>query len=362
MRPSLFDLGLYLFTFLCPIFFLMPWDLNMARGWFFVFGTLALLGLSFFCKKEVEYNNKILGFIILWSLMNVFIHSFSNRLAQGIQAQFINFCLLSEGFIYVLCGCLLFYLAVSYKKNFNLAYPIYLINILNVFFAITQKQGLHLIWSRNPSISGFMGTCSQLTVFSAISVPLLAKLNWKLAILPLICIILSNSYTGALALGLVGLFYYGYKRLWVQFFGVSSSIAVFIYCYHNTIWLKFLIRMELWGIALKEIIAKPVFGFGFDNSLTFNMVKSKLNGGFTYRHNDFLNITRDLGVIFAGVLLFGLFRILKKQNKDYLWCAVVIGLVSCFWQTNAYFACISGIGIILLALLEQKKCKIQTGR
>jgi len=231
-----------------------------------------------------------------------------------------------------------------------------------MFFAITQKQGLHLIWNNNPSISGMLGTCSQLTVFSALSVPILGHLNWRLAVLPLLCILLSNSYTGALALGLVAVFYYLYKKEWLKLSAVISASILFIIFHYNLLWQKFLIRMELWGITLKEIISHPFLGSGFDNSLSFNMVYSRLNRGFTYRHNDFLNIARDLGVIFTIVLLIGMFKVLKKSKIDYLWCVLVICLISCFWQTSIYFSRIAVIGIILLALLEQEKCKSQIGQ
>jgi hypothetical protein len=351
---SLFDYGLYLFSF-CSIFFLKPWDLNMAQGMFFVFGVFALLGLSFICKKERDYQNKFIGLIILWSLMNVFIHTFQFSLGKSITASFINFCLLSEGFIYVLSACLLFYLVVSFTKNFNIVYPLIVMNILNLLLSLTQKTGQHLIWSNNHSISGMMGTCSQLTVFSAISVPILAHLNIFLALIPITCIFLSGSFTGMFALLIVGIIYSVYRKKWLNLFCliVTSSLA-FIFNYH-LILKKFLVRMELWGIALKEIYKSPIFGNGFDNSVNFNMVYSKVNGGFTYRHNDFLNIARDLGIIFAGILIIGLFRIMKNSKIDYLWCSLIIIILCFFWQTNMYFARIGGIAIMILALKERQR-------
>ena len=351
----LFDLALYLFAFLCPIFFLKPMDLNMVQGIFFVFGTFALLAISLFTKREINYSNKLLGLIILWSLLNVFIHTFKFSLTHSLVASFMNYCLLSEGFIYILCSCLLFYLIVSSKKSFDIFYPILIINILNLIFSITQSVGIHWIWANNQSISGLMGTFSQLCVFSAISIPILAKRNYLLALIPLICMSLSFSFTGIFALLLTGIIYCIYNHKVIFMSTIVLPVAVFTFIL-NHYWLikKLLVRMELWAYSLKEIFHSPIFGNGFDNSINMNTIPSYLNGGRTYRHNDLLNITRDLGVVFSAILVITVFKILKNSKKDYLFWSIIIAIISCLWQTNMYFIRISSMVIILLAVKERQ--------
>src|SRR3990167_4261621 len=108
-----FDNWLYLFTFLCPVFFLQPWEYNMAQRIFFVFGVFTLLIVSFFSQKKLEYNNKYLGCLMFLSLLSVFMHSYKASFSGSYIAQWANFALLSEGFIYILCGCLLYRLIIE---------------------------------------------------------------------------------------------------------------------------------------------------------------------------------------------------------------------------------------------------------
>lgn len=359
-----FDVGLYVFIFLSPIFFLKSWDLNMIQGIFFVLGIFALLGISFISKKQVEYKNKYLGFILLWSLLCLLIHSFNFSLTNGLTSSFINYCILSEGFIFILCGCILYYLVVCYKKNFNIVYPILAINILNLFFVIFQKFGINFIWSNPSGICGMMGTKSQLALFSAISVPILAHHNYygsrmwiPLCLIPITIMFLALSYTSVFSLFIgIALYIYVYdkRRNWARLTVWLGLGILFFIIFHHEIIIKAQIRLELIEKTLLEILQKPLFGWGFDNTLTMNKIHSRLENGMCFRHNDFLNIAKDLGIPFLIFIMLGLKRILKNATKDYLWVACVILLLGCAFQTNAYFARIASIGIIILALKERQ--------
>jgi len=345
-RPSVFDIGLYLFTFLCPIFFIKNWNSSMMQNIFFAFGTFTLLGLSFLSPKQRDYRNKYLGIIILWSLVNVFIHTFKYSLTNSVAANWINYCLMSEGFLYVLCGCLLFYLIVSYKKNFNIAYPILAISLLNLIFVLFQKAGVYPIWKGNGTIYGMMDVRSQLALFSAFAIPILYVWKKWLIIIPLISLILSNSYTGLFALFIAVALYLFIRKS--QFALIWLLLAVPLYLY--TDWQRLFFRLEFWPVALKQILEHPFIGSGFDNSLRGNMIPTRI--GWGYIHNDYLNIARDLGIPFMCLIIVSLKNIIKKI--DYLWVAITVILIACFFQTNFYFVKIASIGIVLLALKERK--------
>ena len=361
----MFDKALYTFATIVPIFLLSSWNLNMVQGMAFVYGTLALLGISFGCDKKRDYKDKKLGIILLLALLSVFIHSFSYSLGHDITGAFINFCIMSEGFIFVFAGCLLFWLIIHYKHKFNILYPILIISILNLFFVITQVCGLKLIWI-DPNIKGVMGTPSQLAVFSALSIPILYKRSKYLIAIPIVGLFFSHSYTGLCALFLVIAWYLinifavdrsAWIKAYIKFWSWIEAGVLFFLLNFKALIIRFSVRLETWGIAVGEILKSPVFGHGFDNTLSGNMVISYKAGGWTFRHNDLLNITKDLGLVFSVVLVLFIINILRKSKVDEIYLAMLIILVSCLFQTSLYFPRIAIFLIVLLALKQVEICQ-----
>ncbi len=359
-RLFLFDVCLYVFTFLCPVFFFLPWDLNMIQKIFFVFGVLFLLGISFLCERRREFKNPWIGFIILWSLLGVFFHAFSFSLSRTYVEGFINFCLMSEGFIYVLCGCLLYYLVFSYSQRINIVYPLLVISVLNLFFALAQTFGIYPIWENvvqptQNNIAGLMGTKSQLAVFSAMTVPPIFSLHKFLAFIPLMNLFLSGSYTAVIALfaGLAAFFFLRRKKkALVCLLAAGLIVMPFIG------WHKFYVRPPAWKYTLNEIVRHPIFGHGFDN--TINQNKIFLTGDFqtqyTYRHNDYLNAARDLGLPFLFFMFMAIAKVIFRTRIDPLWLSLIILMIACFAQTSFYYPRIAAVGIIIAALKSRELC------
>lgn len=346
---ALFDKVLYFFTLLTPICFWIPWELNMFQRLCFAFGVFTLWGVSFFSPKQREQKNKYLGAAILWSLLSGSLHIAAIKTGSMVN-DYICFGILSEGLLFILCGCLLFNLIFTYSRNFNIAYPLLIISILNLFFAFTQKIGIHLIWSNIPTIGGLMGTQSQLTVFSAVSIPILGHLWYPLALIPIVNMFLVHSYTGVLALFMAIAFYLCQTKQLVRLLSWIAAGLLFIAFNFHQLWIKLLIRLDLWETALKEIIQSPIFGKGFDNTFSNNMIYSNVDRGWTFRHNDYLNIARDLGLPFLIILIIGVWKIMKKPKLNYLSVSILTLLIASCFQTSMYFSRIAGTGVILLAL------------
>ena len=346
---SLFDKALYSFALLSPICFWIPWDLNMFQRLCFVFAVFTLWGVSFLSQRQREADHKFLGGIVLWAIISSITHIVLIN-TGSIATDYICFGILSEGLLFILCGCLLFYLVSVYSKNFNIAYPLLIISILNLFFAFTQKIGINLIWSNVPTIGGLMGTQSQLTVFSAMSIPILGHLWYPLALIPVISMFLAYSYTGILALFLAVTFYlYQTKQIVRLLTWMAVGLLFVIFNFHQ-LWIKLLIRLDLWWTALKEIAHSPIFGRGFDNTFSNNMIYSNVDLGWTFRHNDYLNIAVNLGLPFLALIIIGVWKIMKKSKLNYLSVAILTLLIASCFQTSLYFVRIAGTGIILLAL------------
>lgn len=362
---TIFDIGLYIFITICPVFFLLPFEYHLAQNMFFVFGVFFLFGLSFFIKRRLDYRSNCLGILVIGSLILMFIHSFDYSLSDSYVMRFLNFSLMSEGFIYVLTGCLLYFLVISYKSNFDICYPILIINIMNFIFVLCQINNIDLIWLNifnhcrdigginvPSSISGMMGTRSQLAVFSAISIPILWRFYKPMSILGGLNLYFSNSFTGIVALVVASLLIIIGKRYW-------NIIYFLIPILFFVKWEKFFIRIETWQYAIREIIKKPFIGYGFDNTLTNNKI-FLTTGGFnelTYRHNDYLNFAVNLGVPLLCVVIFSIHRTLANTKIDYLWFSILILCIACFNQTNFYFSNIAVIGIALVALKERERCE-----
>ena len=174
----------------------------------------------------------------------------------------------------------------------------------------------------------------------------------------MVSLYLSHSFTGMLALFLV-IFGYCFYKKYYKFLIILGVISTFLFFHIE--WQKFLIRPHCWLFSIKEIIRSPIFGHGFDNSLKMNKILVYINPYFqdyTFRHNDYLNIARDLGLPFLGVLIFGIYRILKNVKIDYIFLSLMILIIGCFVQTSFYYPRIAIFGIIFLALKEREKCKI----
>ena len=119
------------------------------------------------------------------------------------------------------------------------------------------------------------------------------------------CLLISNSYTGLCALTIAILYYFyktKHKDLWLYF--ILSGLM----CFYID-WQRLFYRFPNWLHTLKEILKSPFIGNGFDNTLSNNMILTKI--GWAYRHNDYLNIARDLGLPF---LIFLIFAILKFHS------------------------------------------------
>jgi asparagine N-glycosylation enzyme membrane subunit Stt3 len=90
------------------------------------------------------------------------------------------------------------------------------------------------------------------------------------------------------------------------------------------------------------------------------MVLSK--AGYMYRHNDYLNIARDLGLPFLTIILVGIYKILRKTKIDYLFVAILVLAVSSMTWTSMYFARLAVMGIVMLAVKELENVRISNLR
>jgi len=286
IKASPIVLGLNLFILISPFIDWRPVVQETTQKLYFVFGVFALFILSLFSKPKRYLTDRLIALFALWALFLMFWHSqiWDNSLTY----RYLNFYLMSEGFIHVFAGILLYKLVFENVDR-----------LPAVYFALAMYLG-----------RGFF--VKSLTPIFAVAI---CSLIW--------CVI---------------------KKKWVIGILILILAGVFVAMNMHYIALKWQARAFAWPYTIEEIMRHPITGFGFDKNLMSNLILSP--SGWIYRHNDFLNIVRDLGL--PALIMIGLF---VRKNLD-IFCLGV--LIICCAQTSFYWPRFAVIGISLFALRRVK--------
>jgi hypothetical protein len=262
-----------------------------------------LWSVSIMIKPQRKFSSIPLGLICLWSFLGVFVHSF-NIQEYSITRQYLNLYLMSEGFIYILMACMFIRLAVNYSHNLRFAW--FIIPASALFYVDSYSWG--------------------------------------------------GRITPLMALGIALLVYFGIKRQWGLVTGVTAVLGIF--CVLNWHWIavKFACRPLLWGAMIKDIISHPWVGMGFNKTLSFdNMHLIKNIGGvvygWTYNHNDFLNLGAFLGI---PALIFSLCfagSMSRRTFHSVMIIPVIALILLCFFQMTMFEIGKASIILVMLSLI-----------
>lgn len=365
-RQRLFNLTLKVFLFLSPIFFFRIYNVNLARGMFFLFGSFTLFGISLANEPKRKLSNPWLALILLAGLLRVFVNNDFGNFAS----EWLNFWFSSAGFIYLFAGILLFHTVYCHTENIKqYLTPILAVCILNFVLVIAQITGHDFMWAKAPSLSGFMSISSQLGQYSALSIPLVFLINPYLAIIPLTTLFMAKSVSAILAL-CIGLIFYSTidwkahttrwqrQAIWA-FLTATLLLGIYNYQYILSRWQC---RPVMWEKTARVVLQRPYLGHGYQsfNETVVHSVKSFMIGDreFSRAHNDLLHTAQELGIpiaLFIVGLFIGLwkkFKVAKKDASTYLLAtSVLIVLINMCGQTLIRYAEIAGTFIVVLALL-----------
>lgn len=341
-----FDLFLNIFLFLSPIIYWGNMDSGLVQNTFFVFGVFALFGISLYEEPKRDFKNGWLGGIVLWALFCSFINKFPDQ-----EIPWANFAFMSEGFIYVLVAALLFYLVYRYSSG-KIWVGILGVCILNLALALSQRFWVDWMFIYNYPMDlaggwcGFMRTAPALGIYSAIVTPVLFGISPYLAIIPLICLVISKSMTAGVALVLATLL-----RLWPNrkvfwgLLGISVIMGIIKWPAMVSGWG---VRPEVFALTMRDIAHSPLLGRGFEVFLqNWGMVYTA-STGWVYRYNDFLQISRLLGIP-ALILVIGFFKSIFK-NSTVTWSCVTV-LMIMIGQSTIYQSKLGGTIVVLLAIM-----------
>ena len=310
-----------IFNILLNLYFLISipvyWELqrwSILQSNYFTFGILSLFILTFMLDKKRDLKNIWIGFGLLLSLISIFTHSYY---ISEFTKKFATFSLMSEGFIYLLCGSLLFKIIYEYGEKDLRKYPFLWIALSALLIkAFIDKS--------------FSPICSLLVCF-------------------IIYLFKNKKYT-------IGYF-------------MSLPIFVGILKYYNELWLNLQPRLWAWLVMIKEIIKYPL-GKGFSNTINGNVIECDMfekwganwgavsatdKGLLVFPHNDYLNITMNLGAV-SLLIIIGLFIwIFKGVKFDLLAFGCLAILITAFFQTTFYFPSNAILYVPLFSLLGVRK-------
>jgi len=296
--PSLFDIVVCLGVI--PIGYLQ----KEFQGFYLVFFTLFLLCLTMSIKRYKEYRNIWLTLLLLWSFAGIFVHSWVVNI-NSVCYKYLNFYLMSEGFIYILFGTLLFWVIATRGKNLSLLW-------------ITVPIALVPLYQKSVY-------CGQM------------------------------SYLMALGLAIV---IYSFIRGYIKV-GILATLIIAIIAVLNYDWLclKFNCRPYVWIQLCKEILKHPFVGSGFNKYLLpDNMIWVEKIGtieyGWLFRQNDYLSIGAFLGFPILIPIIGFISTLIMKFKKSWKIIPILSFVLVCFFQITMFEPYKAFIIVTILGALQ----------
>lgn len=356
----MFDIALGIFLFLSPVFTLIG---NNAR----VNGQVA--ALQFYQFKSFSLSSAVIqAQFFQYGVLALLIIALGQNPARKFQnkwlAGFLAVCAFSvlahpkttSTFIFILLGCLLYYLVVVYAKSLKpVVYPIFLVSTINTVFAVLQFFNISPFYK----FAGLMCSQSHLGIYQAVALPICYSINPFFSIIPLIGLLLSKSFTPLLALS-IGAVYFFYHNKKVRHYistpigltSISGVLIFFLIRNYHTIIHKLSLRITVWGYALTDILNHPFAGSGLG---IFSFTNKW--GHWEWMYNEYLAVVLYIGLpglFFLIMFLKNSFNGLKDRG---ITAACLIIAVSCLFQSPLHFARLAGTIIPLFAFMEILKRK-----
>jgi hypothetical protein len=294
-RPSLFDI-------LVSGFLLAPYiERGTMQEVFFVFYVFMLWSVSLMIKPQRRYASIPLSLICLWSLIGVFVHSFSVS-EDSFTRRYLTLYLMGEGFIFILAGCVLIHLFVNYTRNIKFTKILLLVSAI-------------------PVVAGYLG---------------------------------KQQMTFALAFAIGWIVYLAIRKQWKWVLGMVGVLVVFCVLNWWFVVSKFGCRPLVWGLMVKDIVKHPFVGSGFLQVLGFENMRYVIKEnhmGWTYNHNDFLSFTAFLGL--PALVALGWFTVATlKRTVNSIAIIPAIGLILlCSFQMTMFEIGKASIILVMLSLI-----------
>jgi hypothetical protein len=257
-RPSIIDvaiLGILGIPFMSNPF---------LRGSYFIFYSIFLFCLSLAYRPKNNFRSTPIVILLITSLALIFAHRPYRVVEGSIINSYFNVAIMSEGFIYILAGAMLFITIVRYSSNAKLILILAgLVSIIPIKF--------------------------MLSVNSPVSLGLALLLS-------------------------IGIYLILHKktRLLLDFFIVGMITAIINW---NFMIAKATSRPQIWLEALRLIKQHPFLGRGFNQTVMPDGLIPVGVWGWVYVHNVFLTVWMSLGIIGLIAVLWFIIDCLRSIKK-----------------------------------------------
>ncbi len=333
--PLFFDICVIAFIVLLPM-----QRGGVAQRIFLVHGAFVLTLLGLICPKQRTYRSWPLFILAIWAGVNMFWRSYSglqNEEGEMIAffTQQVNWALLHEGFLYILCAILLIWSIVEHAKSWKL----YFLPILYWVVYWVGAKGFNMMGlekvvktaTKNYSDPVGWSMTILLALIGAGFITLVRMRKWKIVI----------------PIGLLGL-----------------STIIFKW---QHLWVKIQSRPDFWIATIKRIINSKGLGWGFYHTISTanGLVAPELpefktiaetGWGRGWRQCDFLELGEYLGIIAFICVVWFVIETLWKAPTGLAFFLGVTALLACIVQRTMFFPIQAGLIqiIITLVILEKR--------
>ena len=292
LKPSLFDLAI------CGILGISLIVNPFIRGSVFIFYSIFLFCLSFAFRPKNNYRSIPIVILLITSLVLIFVHRPYRIVPSSIMNAYFNTAIMSEGFIYILAGAMLFFTIVRHSSNTKL---------------ILIMAGL----------ASFIPIKFMLSVGSPVSLGL------------------------ALCMAL-GIYLVLHKRVRFLFDFLIIAVITAIANWHFII-SKANSRPQIWWETLRLIKRHPFLGSGFNQTVMPDGLIPVGLRGWVYMHNVFLTVWHSLGIVALIAALWFVVASIKQIGKTIYLIPFLFVVLLCNFKETMLIPERAAICVVIMA-------------
>lgn len=331
-RPSFFDLCVGGFLYITC--FYNKWE----KGVFLVFYTVFLVIISICMKPKREYRSLPLALLALWSLANVFIHSFAIYPISA-SSLYPNFYLMVEGFLYILFGILFLRTVIIYSTNLRYIYFLIPITIIPWYTRLIYVGSTTPVAALGLGIVIYLFLAKRFIWGAICSIMGIVAvwLNWSWICMKFTCRPMVWHQL------IINMFYRPVRMIDTDIIDPGIELSPFLERFFNNIFPNFATTIKPWLAGL--------FGGGFSQYLSGEYIwVDKDKFGWIYRHNDYWHLAECLGpitLVFVIWFIISSLRTIGMQPVLILFMAVIL---ICFFQLTMFIPDRAGIYLMIGAI------------
>ena len=292
LQPSLFDLAI------CGILGISLIVNPFIRGSVFIFYSIFLFCLSFAFRPKNNFRSTPIVVLLITSLVLIFVHRPYRIVPSSIMNAYFNTAIMSEGFIYILAGAMLFFTIVRYSSETKL-----------ILFAAIAASIIPIKF--------------MLSVGSPVSLGL------------------------ALCMAL-GIYLVLHKRVRFLFDFLIIAVITAIANWHFII-SKANSRPQIWWETLRLIKRHPFLGSGFNQTVMPDGLIPVGLWGWVYMHNVFLTVWHSLGIVALIAALWFVVASIKQIGKTIYLIPFLFVVLLCNFKETMLIPERAAICVVIMA-------------